>query len=93
MAYRSSRQESAALASQLQLNLRQAFPGLKFPIRSGPLGVLTSATMPAVVVEIGNLNNETSAKTMTDEAFQTKVAGSIATGIERFASLLAGAKQ
>jgi N-acetylmuramoyl-L-alanine amidase len=93
MAYRSSRQESSALASQLQVNLRQAFPGLKFPIRSGPLGVLTSATMPAVVVEIGNLNNETSAKTMTDEAFQTKVAGSIATGIERFASLLAGAKQ
>jgi N-acetylmuramoyl-L-alanine amidase len=93
MAYRSSRPGSAVLASQLQLTLRQSFPGLKFPIRSGPLGVLTSATMPAVAVEIGNLNNEMSAKMLTDEAFQTKVAGSIAAGIERFASAVAGTRQ
>jgi len=93
MAYRGSRSGSSALASQLQQSLRQSFPGLKFPIRSGPLGVLTSATMPAVAIEIGNLNNETNAKTLTDEEYQTKVANGIAAGIERFASVLAGAKE
>jgi N-acetylmuramoyl-L-alanine amidase len=92
MAYRGSRAGSTALAAQLQQNLRQAFPNSKFPIRSGPLGVLTSATMPAVAVEIGNLNSETGIKTITDEAFQTKMAGSIAAGIERFATASGGAR-
>jgi N-acetylmuramoyl-L-alanine amidase len=93
MAYRGSREVSAALASQLQQNLRQSFPGLKFPIRSGPLGVLASATMPAVAIEIGNLNNDENVKTISDEAYQLKVAASIAAGIERFASAAAGARQ
>ena len=93
MAYRSSRQTSAALATQLQQSLDQAFPGWKVPIRSGPLGVLASATMPAVAVEIGNLNSDGSVKDLTDEDFQTRVVGSLAAGIERFASSPAGARQ
>jgi N-acetylmuramoyl-L-alanine amidase len=48
--------------------------------------------MPAVAVEIGNLNSETGIKTITDEAFQTKMAGSIAAGIERFATASGGAR-
>jgi len=90
MAYRGSRPASAAMATQLQQNLNQAFPGWKVPVRSGPLGVLASATMPAVAIEIGNLNSENGVKTLTDEAFQAKVAGSIAAGIEKFASSTGG---
>jgi len=90
MAYRPSRQASAALATQLQQNLNQAFPGWKVPVRYGPLGVLASATMPAVAVEIGNLNNEAGVKMLTDEDFQTRIVGSIAAGIEKFAASSGG---
>jgi len=92
MAYRPSRAASAALASQVQQNLKQSFPALKFLIRTGPLGVLASATMPAIAVEIGNLNNDASVKSLVDEAYQLKVAASIAAGIEKFASAAAGAR-
>src|SRR4030095_5891914 len=66
MAYRTSSAASQAMAESLQKNLDQALPGWKFPIRYGPMGVLASATMPAVALEIGNLNNDTSVKTLTD---------------------------
>ena len=59
---------------QLQKDLNQALPGWKFPIRQAPIGVLASATMPAVAIEIGNLNNDVSVKTLLDPEFQTKLA-------------------
>ena len=60
-------------------------PGWKFPIRHGPLGVLASATMPAIALEIGNLNNDVSVKTLTDPDFQTNLTATIAASIEQFA--------
>jgi N-acetylmuramoyl-L-alanine amidase len=85
MAYRMSLQSSQAAAAQLQKNLNQALPGWKFPIRTGPIGVLASSTMPAVAIEVGNLNNDLSVKTLSDAEFQTKLASTIAAGIEQFA--------
>jgi N-acetylmuramoyl-L-alanine amidase len=84
MAYRINLQSSQELATRLQQNLNQSLPGWKFPVRSGPIGVLASATMPAVAIEIGNLNNDVSAKTLTSPEFQTKLTSTIAAGIERF---------
>ncbi len=49
--------------------------------------MLASATMPAVAIEIGNLNNDASVKTLADPEFQTKLASAIAAGIEQFALL------
>lgn len=92
MAYRINLQQSRAVASQLQQNLNQALPGWKFPIRSGPIGVLASATMPAVAIEVGNLNNDVSVKTLTDPEFQAKLASTIAAGIEQFAVSQSGGR-
>jgi N-acetylmuramoyl-L-alanine amidase len=91
MAYRTSQQASQALASQLQQDLNQTLPGWKFPLRSGPLGVLASVTMPAVAIELGNLNNDVSAQTLVDPVFQTKVASTIAAAIEKFTERRGGA--
>jgi hypothetical protein len=38
------------------------------------------------------LNNEASVKSLVDEAYQLKVAASIAAGIEKFAAAAAGAR-
>jgi N-acetylmuramoyl-L-alanine amidase len=92
MAFRTSQQASQALASQLQQDLNQTLPGWKFPLRSGPIGVLASLTMPAVAIELGNLNNDVSAQTLLDPAFQTKVATTIAAAIEKFAETRTGAR-
>ena len=93
MAYRLSAPASQAMAQELQQNLNQALPGWKFPIRHAPIGVLASATMPAVAVEIGNLNSDASVKTLTDADFQTKLATAIAAGIEQFAIIHAGGRK
>jgi N-acetylmuramoyl-L-alanine amidase len=85
MAYRLNAPASKAMADRLQSNLTQALPGWKFPIRYGPMGVLASATMPAIALEVGNLNNDVSAKTLTEPEFQTKFSATVAAGIEQFA--------
>jgi N-acetylmuramoyl-L-alanine amidase len=81
LAYRSNKPASDQLAKIFREDLTQAFNGWKFSIRSGPIGVLASAAMPAVAVEVGNVNNPI----MTDGAFQTKLAATIAAATERFA--------
>jgi len=86
MAFRTSAAASQAMAESLQKNLNDALPELKFLIRYGPVGVLASATMPAVAIEVGNLNNDNSAKTLLDPEFQTKLTATLAQGIEQFAS-------
>jgi N-acetylmuramoyl-L-alanine amidase len=92
MAHRTSLQASQALASQLQQDLNQTLPGWKFPLRAGPVGVLASLTMPAVAIELGNLNNDVSVQTLLDPAFQTKVAATMAAAIEKFAETRTGAR-
>jgi N-acetylmuramoyl-L-alanine amidase len=93
MAYRNSAPASQDVAKQLQQTLNQAMPGWKFPIRQAPIGVLASATMPAVALEIGNLNSDASVKTLIDPEFQTKLASAIAAGIEQFAIARAGGRK
>ena len=85
MAYRIHAPASKTMAEHLQRNLTQALPGWKFPIRYGPMGVLASATMPAIALEVGNLNNDVSVKTLTDPEFQTTLATTIAASVEQFA--------
>jgi N-acetylmuramoyl-L-alanine amidase len=90
MAYRTSQQASQVLASQLQQDLNQILPGWKFPLRSGPIAVLASVTMPAVAIELGNLNNDVSAQTLVDTVFQTRVASTMAAAIEKFTETRGG---
>ena len=77
--------EPADCTQSFQEELGKALPGWKFPLRSGPIAVLASATMPSVALEIGNLNNPVSTQTLLDPAFQSRVAATIASAVERFA--------
>jgi N-acetylmuramoyl-L-alanine amidase len=84
LGYRTHRQGSAAAATMFQEELSKAIPGWKFPVRTAPLAVLSSATMPSLLLELGNLNNETTAQTLMDNAFQTRLAGTIGDAVQRF---------
>jgi|GEM_PF-1738065 len=90
MGYRQSRQASAAMSRILQEELSKIVPGWRFPIRTGPIAVLASTTMPSVALEIGNLNNPLSRKTVTDASFHGKFVAAMASAVARFASRRAG---
>jgi N-acetylmuramoyl-L-alanine amidase len=82
--HKTQRQSSAAAAGVLQGEVVKELPDWKIPIRSAPLAVLSSATMPSLLVEIGNLNNAANAQTLLDGAFQTKLTNAIVRAIQRF---------
>ena len=86
MGYRAARPQSQQISRTVQEELLKAIPGWKFPVRNGPIAVLASATMPAISLELGNLNNSVNTQTLLDAAFQARLASAIATAIERFAS-------
>jgi N-acetylmuramoyl-L-alanine amidase len=71
-----------ALAIQRRLNVLQ---GLKDRgVKQAPFVVLTGATMPAVLVEIGFLSNPDEAARLADPAYQNRIAEAIATGVTDF---------
>jgi N-acetylmuramoyl-L-alanine amidase len=84
LGYRLHRQGSTAAATMLQEELTKGIPGWKFPVRTAPLAVLSSAAMPSILFEIGNLNNSVNAQTLTDLGFQAKLVGSIVDAVQRF---------
>jgi N-acetylmuramoyl-L-alanine amidase len=92
MAYRGSQAASQALAMQLQQDLNQELPGWKFPVRSGPIAVLASLTMPAVAIEAGNINNDVSVQNLKDNAFQSRLSSVMAGAIERFTESQSGGR-
>ncbi|MBI4473347.1 MAG: N-acetylmuramoyl-L-alanine amidase [Acidobacteria bacterium] len=85
LGYRAHRQASGEAAKIFQEELSKAAPAWKFPVRTAPLAVLASAAMPALLLEIGNLNNEANIQTLTDNGFQTRLIGAIAGAIQRLA--------
>lgn len=84
LGHRTQRQSSGAAASVLQEEVLKELPDWKITVRSAPLAVLSSATMPSLLVEIGNLNNATNAQTLMDAGFQTKLTNAIVRAIQRF---------
>jgi N-acetylmuramoyl-L-alanine amidase len=62
----------------------KGYPGWKFPVRTAPLAVLSSAAMPSLLFEIGNLNNTVNAQTLLDVGFQAKLVNSMVDAIQRF---------
>ena len=83
--YRSSAPASLRIAELIQDELTKAIPGWKFPVRKAPLGVLSSTSMPSIVLEIGNLNNTVNAQSLEDAGFQTRLVASIVNAVQRFA--------
>jgi N-acetylmuramoyl-L-alanine amidase len=84
LGYRIHRQESVQAANILQDELTKAIAGSKFLVRSAPLAVLSSATMPSLLIEIGNLSNASNAQTLVDGGFQSRLANTITDAVQRF---------
>src|SRR5215813_7864238 len=84
LGYRTHRQGSAAAATMLQQELIKEIQGWTFSIRTAPLAVLSSATMPSLLVEIGNLNNSVNGQTLADAGFQTRLVNGIVNAVQRF---------
>jgi N-acetylmuramoyl-L-alanine amidase len=63
--------QSTAFSDVLLAQLRDRVPLSARPTDQVPLRVLESANMPAVLVELGYLNNPAQEKQITGEAFQT----------------------
>ncbi len=76
--------ESARLALVVQRRLN-ALLGLKDRgVKQAPFVVLTGATMPAVLVEVGFLSNPDETRMLADSDYQQRLAEAIALGIEDF---------
>ncbi len=86
LGYRTSHGSSAQAAKILQEDLNKAMPGWQFPVRTAPLAVLSSVTMPSVLLEIGNLNNSVNAQTLIDVMFQNKLIDTIVGAVQRFSA-------
>src|SRR5262252_1149032 len=77
-------EESSALASRLQEELADVTGSQSRGVKQAPFRVLVGASMPAVLVEIAFISNPDEEKLLASEAYQAKVAASLARGIERF---------
>src|SRR5438093_4461840 len=84
LGYRIHHQASVLAANFLQEALSKAIPGSRFTTRTAPLAVLSSATMPSLLLEIGNLNNPVNAQTLSDAGFQSRLADTIVNAVQRF---------
>jgi N-acetylmuramoyl-L-alanine amidase len=85
LGYRANRESSVHAATIIGEELSSSLPGWNFPLRTGPIGVLASTIMPAVLIEIGNLNNPASTQALLDETFQFRFGTTIAGAVERYA--------
>ena len=89
--------ESRRLVEVLGRRLSAAVPGWSFPIREAPINILTSAAMPAVLVELGNANNMGNMRALTDVGFQVRIVDAIVASVEEFGkdvdSVLIGGQQ
>lgn len=75
---------SAVLAGHLEAALRARVPMGTRPRREMPLRVLTSANMPAVLVEAAYLSNPDQEAAAQSEAFQDEVAQAIHDAVSRY---------
>ena len=84
LGYRLHRAAGARAAKILQDGLSKSISGSHFAIRTAPLAVLSSASMPSLLLEVGNLNNSENAATLIDFEFQNRLVGAIADAIRIF---------
>jgi N-acetylmuramoyl-L-alanine amidase len=77
-------EESSALASRIQDELAGVTGSEGRGVKQAPFRVLVGAAMPAVLVEVAFISNPDEEKLLVSDAYQSKVAASLARGIERF---------
>jgi N-acetylmuramoyl-L-alanine amidase len=84
LAQTSALNESAELAVAVQTRLNALLDLRDRGVKQAPFVVLTGATMPAILVEIGFLSNPAEASRLARPEHQQELARAIATGIEAF---------
>jgi len=77
-------EESSALASRIQEELAVVTGSEGRGVKQAPFRVLVGAAMPAILVEVAFISNPEEEKLLASEAYQAKIARSLARGIERF---------
>lgn len=77
-------EESSALASRIQEELAVVTGSEGRGVKQAPFRVLVGAAMPAVLVEVAFISNPDEEKLLASDAYQAKIAASLARGIERF---------
>ena len=75
---------SENLASLIQDEIHEFHPGPNRGVKQSVLAVLTNALMPAVLVEIGYLSNDTEARILAQDDFHRSSAEAIADAVVRF---------
>jgi len=91
MATTQIQKESRMLAETIQS--RMASVNKEFPsrgVKTADFFVLRGSLMPAVLIEIGYITNAKEAARLTNDAYQDKVAASVAKGIEAFLRTYSG---
>jgi N-acetylmuramoyl-L-alanine amidase len=76
--------ESSQLAETIQQELNVALGITNRGIKQAPFRVLMGATMPAVLIEVGFINNPSEEKLMNDSDYQMKIARAIFRSIQKF---------
>jgi N-acetylmuramoyl-L-alanine amidase len=76
--------ESARLALAVQLRLNERLGLNDRGVKQAPFVVLTGATMPAILVEVGFLSNAEEQQRLLDPAHQQQLAEAIAVGVLEF---------
>ena len=77
-------EESSALASRIQEELAVVTGSEGRGVKQAPFRVLVGAAMPAVLVEVAFISNPEEEALLASDAYQAKIAASLARGIERF---------
>src|SRR5262249_61775317 len=75
---------SMTFATMLEEQLRDRVPLTQQPLRRAPLGVLQSANMPAVLVEMGFLSNADQEKQLASAEFQNAFVQGVLDAVVKF---------
>ena len=76
--------ESSQLAELVQKEMNETLGIANRGIKQAPFRVLMGATMPAVLIEIGFINNPAEEKMMKDSEYQLKIAKAIFRSVQAF---------
>ncbi len=79
-------QESLRFATIVREKLVDTVPGWMFSLRKAPISTLTSATMPALLLELGNANNEANLRALGDAGFQGRLIDALVDAAAEFGS-------
>lgn len=75
---------SREAAERLQNAFAIEIPGWAFSIREAPISTLISSGMPAVLIELGNANNPSTLRALTDPGFQQRMITAIVDAVAGF---------